>query len=58
MGIEPTDRMFFIRPNGFEDRGPHQECKHFQLVSPGTINPGLNGLFYVRNVPGYSVRVR
>ena len=30
MGIEPTDRMFFIQPNGFEDRGPHQECRHFQ----------------------------
>ena len=29
MGIEPTDRMFFIQPNGFEDREEHQLAKHF-----------------------------
>ncbi len=30
MGIEPTGRMVYIRPNGFEDRGHHQVCKHFR----------------------------
>ncbi len=30
MGIEPTDRTVYVRPNGFEDRGHHQVCKHFQ----------------------------
>ncbi len=29
MGIEPTNRMFSIRLNGFEDRGPHQGNYHF-----------------------------
>ena len=29
MGIEPTNRMLYIRSNGFEDRGQHQPCKHF-----------------------------
>lgn len=33
MGIEPTDRMISIRPDGFEDRGRHQPCKHFRLCS-------------------------
>lgn len=31
MGIEPTDRMISIRPDGFEDRGQHQLCIHFQI---------------------------
>ena len=30
MGIEPTDHMLYMRPNGVEDRGYHQVCKHFQ----------------------------
>lgn len=30
MGIEPTNRMFSIRLNGFEDRGPHQGNDHFR----------------------------
>lgn len=30
MGIEPTDRKGFSRPNGFEDRGHHQVNRHFQ----------------------------
>ena len=32
MGIEPTDRMLYIRPNGFEDRGKHQLNKHSRFV--------------------------
>ncbi len=32
MGIEPTDRTVYVRSNGFEDRGHHQVCKHFQVV--------------------------
>ncbi len=31
MGIEPTDHMISIRPNGFEDRDQHQLSKHFQI---------------------------
>ena len=31
MGIEPTDHMISIRPNGFEDRGLHQQSKHFRV---------------------------
>ena len=31
MGIEPTGRMLYIRPNGFEDRGRHQANRHFHL---------------------------
>jgi len=30
MGIEPTNRTVHVRLNGFEDRGHHQVCKHFQ----------------------------
>ncbi len=30
MGIEPTDRMLYTRPSGFEDRGGHQPAKHFR----------------------------
>ena len=30
MGIEPTGRAFVARPNGFEDRGPHQRCMRFR----------------------------
>ncbi len=30
MGIEPTDHMFFMQPNGFEDRGGHQSARHFR----------------------------
>lgn len=29
MGIEPTERAVYARPNGFEIRGRHQACKHF-----------------------------
>ncbi len=32
MGIEPTDRMLYTRPSGFEDRGGHQPAKHFRTV--------------------------
>ena len=31
MGIEPTDHMISIRPNGFEDRDQHQLSKHFRV---------------------------
>ena len=30
MGIEPTDHMISMRPSDFEDRGLHQQSKHFQ----------------------------
>ncbi len=29
MGIEPTNRMISIRPDGFEDRARHQPWIHF-----------------------------
>jgi hypothetical protein len=29
MGIEPTGHTHHAQPNGFEDRGHHQVCKHF-----------------------------
>ena len=29
MGIEPTNRMLYIRLIGFEDRGAHQRHNHF-----------------------------
>ena len=32
MGIEPTCRAVYTRHNGFEDRGHHQVCKHFQML--------------------------
>ena len=38
MGIEPTDRMLYIRPNGFEDRGRHQAYKHFQQCHRKTVS--------------------
>ena len=30
MGIEPTGEEVHSPPNGFEDRGHHQVCKHFR----------------------------
>jgi len=30
MGIEPTGHTRNVWPNGFEDRGHHQVCKHFR----------------------------
>ena len=33
MGIEPTGDTVHIPPNGFEDRGPHQRNKHFQIFN-------------------------
>ena len=30
MGIEPTGAAFIATPNGFENRGHHQVCKHFR----------------------------
>jgi len=30
MGIEPTGDEVHSPPNGFEDRGHHQVCKHFR----------------------------
>jgi len=30
MGIEPTSRRLYLRPNDFEDRGGHQPSKHFR----------------------------
>ena len=35
MGIEPTGRTVNVRPNGFEDRGHHQVCKHFRSEKKG-----------------------
>ncbi len=31
MGIEPTGNTIYAPPNGFEDRGHHQVCKHFPV---------------------------
>ena len=31
MGIEPTDHVISTRPDGFEDRGLHQQSKHFRV---------------------------
>ncbi len=33
MGIEPTKDKLVLPPNGFEDRGRHQTCKHFHRHS-------------------------
>ena len=45
MGIEPTDRKLYLRPNGFEDRGGHQPAKHFRtfasLVSGRRVPAGI-----------------
>ena len=41
MGIEPTDHMVDMRPNGFEDRGRHQPYKHFLVLSRTTNLKGL-----------------
>jgi len=30
MGIEPTGRTRYVRPDGFEDRGHHQVYEHFR----------------------------
>ena len=35
MGIEPTSDAVNAPPNGFEDRGRHQACKHFLIKAPG-----------------------
>ena len=43
MGIEPTDRMLYIRPNGFEDRGKHQLNKHSRIVFIGPFRVLENG---------------
>ena len=32
MGIEPTGRTRYVRPDDFEDRGHHQVCKHFRTA--------------------------
>ena len=32
MGIEPTDHMISMRPSDFEDRGLHQQSKHFLTI--------------------------
>ncbi len=32
MGIEPTSRRLYLRPNDFEDRGGHQPSKHFRVL--------------------------
>ncbi len=36
MGIEPTDRMFFIQPNGFEDRTEHQFRSTSEVIRDDT----------------------
>ena len=38
MGIEPTGRAVYTRPNGFEDRGHHQACKHFHFFVPRRLS--------------------
>ena len=52
MGIEPTERKVDLRPNGFEDRGHHQVCKHFPKLQyslrvprafPAGANPAAHG---------------
>jgi hypothetical protein len=37
MGIEPTNHMISMRLNGFEDRGLHQQSKHFQIEIPNVV---------------------
>jgi hypothetical protein len=44
MGIEPTGETVNATPNGFEDRGRHQACKHFRIgikASCGKLPEGL-----------------
>ena len=48
MGIEPTNRTVHVRLNGFEDRGHHQVCKHFQPSCHG--NAAANSDSRVRPV--------
>ena len=37
MGIEPTDHMISMRPSDFEDRGLHQQSKHFHYHLPARV---------------------
>ncbi len=49
MGIEPTGPTLNEGPNGFEDRGRHQACKHFPQSELGPIEPRrfFNTLFVI-----------
>ncbi len=44
MGIEPTDHMISMRPNGFEDRDLHQQSKHFRFIPVALTNAGSSGV--------------
>ena len=62
MGIEPTNRMLYIRLIGFEDRGAHQRHSHFHssngdnpqinTVSPSRINIHDNSTSKTRQLEG------
>ncbi len=51
MGIEPTGETVIATPNGFEDRGRHQACKHFQRdesqSTKGRVRPSL----FIKPIP-------
>ena len=63
MGIEPTNRMFSIRLNGFEDRGLHQQCFHFHKLNHSQLELGENhraltvNVWSLRRLP-FSIRFR
>ena len=54
MGIEPTDHVISTRPDGFEDRGLHQQSKHFRIVFFDTYEHLRSFLksAYTRDTPG------
>ena len=54
MGIEPTDHVISTRPDGFEDRGLHQQSKHFRIVFFETCESLRSFLksAYSRDTPG------
>ena len=50
MGIEPTGRTVHARPDGFEDRGHHQVCRHFRVCFAPILSH-LSGLGYLSKLP-------
>ena len=57
MGIEPTGDARDAPPDGFEDRGHHQVCKHFRLLGARarpSLNPSLARHGFGGNTPGAS----
>ncbi len=53
MGIEPTGPTVHVGPNGFEDRGHHQVCKHFPLDSVDSVDSVAAGF----HCPGFFAEV-